>query len=71
MAQYYVPFRKLGENRYKTCLEYRFYFSKERWQLLFYYIKVSGIPSGNKLIKRYDILTCEDIDDFSDIKFVT
>ena len=34
-----------------------------------YYIKVSGIPSGNKLIKtiwyphmwRYDILTCEDI----------
>ena len=37
----------------------------------FYYIKVSGIASGNKLIKtiryphmwRYDIFTCEDIDD--------
>ena len=27
----------------------------------FYYIKVSGIASGNKLIKRYDILTCEDM----------
>ena len=26
-----------------------------------YYIKVSGIASGNKLIKRYDILTCEDM----------
>ena len=37
---------------------------------LFYYIKVSGIASGNKLI-RYDILTCEDIDDFSDIRFVS
>ena len=46
-----------------------------------YYIKVSGIASGNKLIKRYDILTCEDmisshhtfedIDDFGDIKFVS
>ena len=42
-----------------------------------YYIKVSGIPSGNKLIKtiryphmrRYDILTCEDIDDFTDINY--
>ena len=41
-------------------------------------IKVSGIPSGNKLIKtirfprtsRYDIFTCEDIDDFTDIRFV-
>ena len=45
---------------------------------LFYYVKVSGIPSGNKLIKtiRYPhmwrhILTCEDIDDFTDIKFVS
>ena len=45
----------------------------------FYYIKVSGIASGNKLIKairyphmwRYDIFTCEDIDDFGDIKFVS
>ena len=44
-----------------------------------YYIKVSGIASGNKLIKairyphmwRYDIFTCEDIDDFGDIKFVS
>ena len=37
-----------------------------------YYVKVSGIPSGNKLIKlRYDILTCEDIDDFTDIKFAS
>ena len=44
-----------------------------------YYIKVSGILSGNKLIKtiryphmwRYDIFTCEDIDDFSDINFVS
>ena len=44
-----------------------------------YYVKVSGIPSGNKLIKtiryphmwRYDIFTCEDIDDFTDIKFVS
>ena len=43
------------------------------------YIKVSGIPSGKKLIKtiryphmwRYDIFTCEDIDDFTDIKFVS
>ena len=43
-----------------------------------YYIKVSGIPNGNKLMKtiwyphmwRYDILKCEDIDDFTDIKFV-
>ena len=31
-----------------------------------YYIKVSGIPSGNKFI-----LTCEDIDDFTDVKFVS
>ena len=33
------------------------------WSLCFgfYYIKVSGIASGNKLIKRYDILTCEDM----------
>ena len=46
---------------------------------IFYYIKVSGIASGNKLIKtiryphmwRYDIFTCEDIDDFGDIKFVS
>ena len=38
----------------------------------FYYIKVNDIASGNKLIKtirylhmwRYDIFTCEDIDDF-------
>ena len=38
-------------------------------RLHFYYIKVSGIPSGNKLIKtiryphmrRYDIFTCEDM----------
>ena len=45
----------------------------------YYYIKVSGIASGNKLIKtiryphmwRYDIFTCEDIDDFGDIKFVS
>ena len=45
----------------------------------FYYIKVSGIASGNKLIKtiryphmsRYDIFTCEDIDDFGVIKFVS
>ena len=45
----------------------------------FYYIKVSGIASGNKLIKtiryphmwRYDIFTCEYIDDFTDIKFVS
>ena len=44
-----------------------------------YYIKVSGIPSGNKLIKmiryphmwRYDIFTCEGIDDFTDIKFAS
>ena len=44
-----------------------------------YYIKVSGTTNGNKLIKtiryphmgRYDILTCEDIDDFADIKFVS
>ena len=43
------------------------------------YIKVSGILSGRKLIKtiryphmwRYDIFTCEDIDDFTDIKFVS
>ena len=35
---------------------------------LFYYIKVSGILSGNKLIEtRYGILTCEDIDDFTDV----
>ena len=47
--------------------------------LFIYYIKVSGIPSGNKLIKtiryphmwRYDILTCEDIDNFTDIRFVS
>ena len=31
-----------------------------------YYITVSGIPSGNKFI-----LTCEDIDDFTDVKFVS
>ena len=47
---------------------------------IFYHIKVSGIAeaSANKLIKtlrypdmrRYDI-TCEDIDDFSDIRFVS
>ena len=45
---------------------------------VFYYLKVSGIPSG-KLIKtirypymrRYDILTCKDIDDFADNKFVS
>ena len=37
----------------------------------YYYIKASGIARGNKLIKRYDILTCEDIDDFGDIKFVS
>ena len=44
----------------------------------YYYIKVSGIPTDNKLIKtiryphmrRYDIFTCED-DDFTDIKFVS
>ena len=49
------------------------------WNIPFYYIKVSCIASGNKLIKtiryphmrRYDIFTCEDIDDFSDIKFVS
>ena len=29
--------------------------------ILFYYIKVSGTPSGNKLIKKTDILTCEDL----------
>ena len=29
--------------------------------VIYYYIKVSGIASGNKLIKRYDILTCEDM----------
>ena len=44
-----------------------------------YYTKVSGIPNGNKLIKtiRYphmciDMISshvCEDIDDFTDIKF--
>ena len=47
--------------------------------IIIYYIKVSGIASGNKLIKtiryphmwRYDILTCEDIDEFSDIGFVS
>ena len=46
--------------------------------IIYYYIKVSGIPSGKKLIKiiryphmwKYDILTCGDIDDFTDIKFV-
>ena len=27
----------------------------------YYYIKASGIARGNKLIKRYDILTCEDM----------
>ena len=37
---------------------------------IIYYTKVSRIPNGNKLIKRYDILTCEDIDDFTAIKFV-
>ena len=44
-----------------------------------YYIKVNGIPNDNKLIKairyphmwRYDILTCEDINDFTAIKFVS
>ena len=44
-----------------------------------YYVKVSGIASGNKLIKtirylhmwRYHIVTCEDIDDFTDSKFVS
>ena len=48
-------------------------------KMCIYYIKVSGIASGNKLIKtiryphmwRYDIFTCEDIDDFGDIKFVS
>lgn len=25
------------------------------------YIKVSGMPSGNKLLKQHDIPTCEDI----------
>ena len=47
--------------------------------LFIYYIKVSGIPSGNKLIKtiryphmwRYDILTCEDVDNFTDTRFVS
>ena len=47
--------------------------------LFIYYIKVSGIPIGNKLIKtvryphmwRYDILTCEDIGNFTDIRFVS
>ena len=34
-------------------------------------IIVSGIPGGNKLIKRHDIFTCEDIDDFTDVKFVS
>ena len=39
---------------------------------LFYYIKVSGLLSGNKLIEtRYGIITCEDIDDFTDVKFVS
>ena len=48
------------------------YHSLYHWLLYnncFYYIKVSGIASGNKLIKtiryphmwRYDIFTCEDI----------
>ena len=27
----------------------------------YYYIKASGIARSNKLIKRYDILTCEDM----------
>ena len=27
----------------------------------YYYTKVSSIPSGSKLMKRYDILTCENI----------
>ena len=47
---------------------------------IIYYTKVSRIPNGNKLIKRYDILTCEDMtdiftcedfDDFTAIKFVS
>ena len=53
--------------------------ANSRFDNFFYYIKVSGIPSGGKLIKtiryphmwRYDIFTCEDIDDFIDIKFVS
>ena len=51
----------------------------EKANYIFYYIKVSGIPSGNKLIKtiryphmrRSDIFTYEDIVDFTDIKFVS
>ena len=53
--------------------------SWETTRCVFYYIKASGIPSGNNLIKtiryphmrRYDIFTCEDIDDFTDIEFVS
>ena len=57
----------------------------QSWGTLLYCIKVSGIPSGNKLIKtiryphkwRYDILKCEDIvflkndlDPLTTLKFV-
>ena len=59
-----------------ACLKGRVYKVFKRY---IYYIKVSGIASSNKLIKairyphmwRYDIFTCEDIDDFGDIKFVS
>ena len=50
----------------------RVFVDESSFKLLYiYYIKVSGMLSGNNLIKRCDILTCEDIDDFSDIKFVS
>ena len=67
--------------RYCSChSNTKFISSRHRVISSIYYIKVSGIPSGNKLIIktiryrpmwRYDILTCEDIDDFTDIKFVS
>ena len=66
---------------YEGGLYWRFKHSYMELHLItsIYYIKASGIPSGNKLIKmiryphmwKYAIVTCEDINDFTDIKFVS
>ena len=60
-------------------LEDKIHIHARACNILYLFFKVSGMPSGNKLIKtirylhmwRYDILTCEDIDDFTYIKFVS
>ena len=64
--------------KFTLCCDFQLVYQFLR-NIVIYYIKVSGIASGNKLIKtiryphmwRYDIFTCEDIDDFGDIKFVS